>query len=103
MAMLLGGLNALAQAPPSEFDASIPDASVGIGGAEMSQEMEDGKSNTVCSQARDCEHGFTCNKGKCTYVGYRMASQPSCLGASAIAVFPLMVLWGWRRHRQSVD
>ena len=62
-------LVASAQVPPPEFDASIPDASVGVGGAETSQEMDDGRTNGVCAQNRDCERGFTCRGGRCAYVG----------------------------------
>lgn len=97
-AVLIIGLEAGAQVPPPEFDASIPDASIGVGGAETSQEMDDGRSNTVCAQSRDCERGFTCNSNKCTYVGYRMATQPGCLGATAFMVFPLMLFWRWKRR-----
>ncbi len=97
-AVLLFAFEGRAQNPPPEIDASIPDASMGTGGAETSQEMEDGQTNGVCAQSRDCERGFTCNKSKCTYVGYRMATQPGCLGASATLLFPLMLFWRWRRR-----
>lgn len=92
-------LEAAAQVPPSEFDASIPDASVGVGGAETSQEMDDGRSNTVCAQNRDCERGFSCRGGRCAYIGYRLATQQGCGGAAAAATFPLMLFWRWRRRR----
>ncbi len=98
LAMLICGLGAWAQVPPSEFDASIPDASTGAGGAEKSQEMDDGHSNSVCAATRDCERGFTCTNNKCSYVGYRVATQPGCLGASAMLVVPLMLFWRWRRR-----
>ena len=66
----------------------------------MSQEMGDGKANTVCAQSRDCERGFTCTNSKCSYVGYRMATQPGCLGASPSLLLPLMVFWRWRRRKK---
>lgn len=88
------------QIPPPEFDASIPDASVAQMGAETSQEMEDGQTNTVCAASRDCERGFACNAGRCRYVGYRIASQPGCLGASAFIAMPMMLFWRWRRRRE---
>ncbi len=100
IAVLTAGLGALAQVPPSEFDASIPDASMGAGGAETSQEMQDGQSNTVCAQSRDCERGFTCSNSKCRYVGYRVAQQPGCFGVSAVMLFPLMLAWRWRRRSE---
>ena len=89
-----------AQAPAPEFDASIPDASIGVGGAETSQEMDDGRSNTVCSQSRDCERGFTCSNARCTYLGYRKATQPGCLGGTAALILPLMIVWRWRRREK---
>ena len=95
----MAGLS-LAQVPPPEFDASIPDASVGNMGAETSQEMEDGQMNGVCSANRDCERGFTCNSGRCKYVGYRIATQPGCFGGTAAVAFPLMLFWRWRRRRE---
>ncbi len=77
------------------FDASIPDASVGIGGAEQNtQETGDGTNNTVCAVTRDCERGFTCNHGKCTYSGYRVAKcEGGCGGTGAVLAFPLLLLW----------
>ena len=99
IAVLFIALDSLAQTPPPEFDASIPDASVGVGGAETSQEMDDGRANTVCAQSRDCERGFSCTNSRCKYVGYRMASQtPGCGGFAAAALFPGLVLWRWRRR-----
>jgi hypothetical protein len=98
--VLFCAVGAAAQVPPSEFDASIPDASTGVGGAETSQEMEDGRSNTVCAQSRDCERGFTCTSSRCTYVGYRMAPQPGCLGAGAAILMPLALFWRWRRREE---
>ncbi len=95
--LLFYGFGALAQIPPSEFDASIPDASMGNGGAETSQEMEE-HPNTVCMQSHDCERGFACTNGRCSYAGYRMATQPGCLGATATMLIPLLVFWGWRRR-----
>lgn len=87
-----------------QFDASLPDlpdASIGEGGAETSQEMEDGHENSVCAANRDCERGFTCNGGKCRYVGYRIATQPSCLGAGGFVAAPMVLGWLWRRRRKA--
>ena len=87
-----------AQAPDPGFDASIPDASVGTGGAETSQEMEDGKMNTVCAQSQDCERGFTCSSSRCKYVGFRPATQPGCVGGTAVLLLPVMLVLRRRRR-----
>ena len=101
--MLICALEARAQVPPAEFDASIPDASVGSGGAETSQEKDEGRANGVCAQSRDCERGFTCTNARCSYVGYRAASQPGCLGGTAALMFPVMLAWRWRRREQKAE
>jgi hypothetical protein len=98
IAVLICALDAFGQNPPSEFDASIPDASTGSGSAEKSQEMDEGRANTVCAQSRDCERGFSCTNSRCSYVGFRMATQPGCFGASAVLLLPLMAFWRWRRR-----
>lgn len=66
-AALLGALflssfatGALAQDLP---DASLPDASVGGGGADMTSEEND--QGVPCLDSRDCEGRFTCDRGRC--------------------------------------
>jgi uncharacterized protein (TIGR03382 family) len=102
MAFVLTGAHALAQDSGPDFDAALPDASVGLGGADMSQEGQDGMSNTVCALTRDCERGFTCSNGRCSYVGYRVASCQGCGGgATAAFAFPLALGWRWRRRKEA--
>jgi len=67
-----------------EFDGSLPDASVGQGGADRDSPDEgDGRLVVLCRQSRDCDQGFACASGRCTWVGYRQAQGPGCLGSVA--------------------
>ena len=95
LAILLTGPAALAQDDGPDFaDAHIPDASVGIGGAEdNNQEMDEGMSNTSCAATRDCERGFTCKSGRCSYAGFREATCGGCGGGLAVIWFPVVLLW----------
>ncbi len=81
-----GGADASVEAP---LDASVPDASVGSGGADRDNpEGEDGTGRvaTTCRQSADCERGFTCNeRGRCVYIGVRKADGGGCLIAGAMA------------------
>jgi hypothetical protein len=98
LAILLTGLTALAQDDGPDFDASIPDASVGIGGADQdNQEKNDGTSNTVCAATRDCERGFTCKGGHCSYAGIREATCGGCGGGAAVILFPFLLMFRMRR------
>ena len=100
-AILLTGLAALAQDNGPDFDADLPDASVGTGGADQnSQEKGDERTNAVCAAARDCEPGFTCNHGKCAYAGYRVATYGGCGGGAIALVLPGMLWWRARRRRE---
>ena len=96
------GLLMLLSAPAFAADAGdpmAPDASVGMGGAEMmTQEGEEGRPNGVCSLSRDCERGFACVNGMCRYVGYRQAEQGcSSVPGLALGVFAALSLWRRRR------
>jgi hypothetical protein len=94
---LLVGAAAWAQDGGSSPDASIPDGSVvGIGGAEMNNEESD-TGNGVCALSRDCERGFTCNQGKCTYTGLKLATCEGCGGGALGAMVPLALVWRRRR------
>ncbi|MEW5743198.1 MAG: hypothetical protein AB1938_30060 [Myxococcota bacterium] len=68
---------ALAQDLP---DASLPDASVGQGGAEHGSEEND--PGGPCLDSRDCEGGFTCANGRCVPGGVR---KTGCGGTAALA------------------
>ncbi|MHB8877118.1 MAG: hypothetical protein ACYC8T_25765, partial [Myxococcaceae bacterium] len=81
-----------ASLPDAEvFDAAEPDASVGQGGADRdTQENEDsvGRTQLFCRSSKDCDRGFTCKVGRCTYVGYRRADNGGCiLGVDAATFF----------------
>lgn len=83
-----------------EFDASIPDASVGGGGADRDSPDEgDGRPTVFCKFNRDCDRGFNCVNGKCTWAGYRDATNGGCSGApGALALLLAAVaLRVWRR------
>lgn len=85
------------------LDASLPDASVGQGGADRDNpEGQDttGQTATVCQNDPDCDPGFACDQGRCTYVGNRSAKSSSCLGAmpAALLVGGLAVALGRRRR-----
>jgi uncharacterized protein (TIGR03382 family) len=92
--LILSAAHALAQ------DASVPDASVGMGGSEQNnQEMGDGTENTVCSNNSDCERGFSCNTGRCHYSGTKTATCQGCGGgAMAAFIFPAALLLLRRRR-----
>ena len=99
IAIVVAAAPCLAQDAGSEFDAAIPDGSVGQGGADQnSQETADGTTNTVCSVSRECERGFACTNNHCTYVGPRQAVGPCSATGSATLAFPLLLLWRWRRR-----
>jgi len=60
--------------------AGFPDHSVGQGGADQtSPETED--STTTCTWDADCEHGFSCRNGKCSYNRVRDATFEGCSAA----------------------
>lgn len=103
LALLLSllALPALADAgAPDTPDAALPDASVGVGGAEMGQEGEDGMENGPCSLDRDCERGFVCSTGRCRYSGYRNATCEGCGGGAAAVVMLGAALTFSRRRRE---
>jgi hypothetical protein len=84
---------ALGQSEP--LDASIPDASVGEGGADRDNpEGEDGvgRTPTSCRSNTDCERGFACDGNQCTFVGYRKAETSGCQAGVAALFAPLALL-----------
>ncbi len=87
---LLAGGPALAQTDSP--DASLPDASVGQGGADRDNpEGQDSADRTQssCRSNKDCERGFDCQGGRCTFIGYRKAA-----GGCAAAPAPALLLAG---------
>jgi uncharacterized protein (TIGR03382 family) len=83
------------------FDASIPDASVGSGGADRDSPDEgDGRPVVFCKFNRDCDRGFNCVNGKCTWTGYRDATNGGCTGApGAVGLLLAAVALRVRRRR----
>ncbi|MBL8952946.1 MAG: hypothetical protein JNK82_19370 [Myxococcaceae bacterium] len=79
-----------------------PDASAGEGGAQnMTQEGDETMPNGPCSLNRDCERGFACVSGRCTYLGYRQATTGcSAAGASGVVIAALTALALGRRNRR---
>lgn len=69
---------------------SLPDASLGEGGADRDNEEGEGgvgRVNTFCRSTRDCSPRFTCQDGTCRYTGVRKADTPGCmLGPEAALV-----------------
>lgn len=84
--------------------ASIPDASVGQGGAAIaSPDMED-TSATTCLASSECDQGFVCKDGYCTYRGYIDATYRGCscgspAGAWLGLLIPLLARMRGRRRR----
>jgi hypothetical protein len=52
------------QAAAQAFDASVPDASVGEGGADRGSEEND-PNGSPCADSRSCDTGFACQQGRC--------------------------------------
>lgn len=82
--ILLAGLAVApaAQAQLPEPDASLPDASVGQGGADRGSEEND-PNDRPCLNARDCDDRFTCRNGRCVPTAIRNAS---CGGMAALVL-----------------
>lgn len=78
------------------FDASIPDGSAGMGGADMTSEENDMRD--PCLSARDCDRGMSCTNGRCVPTPIRNAG--GCGGGIAVSLLPLaagLVLLNRRR------
>jgi hypothetical protein len=67
------------------LDASLPDASAGMGGPDMNSEENDMRD--PCLSARDCDRGFACTNGRCVPTPVKNAS--GCGGGLAVAMLPL--------------
>jgi hypothetical protein len=90
----------LLAAPAFALDASIPDASAGMGGADMTS--EENQMSDPCLSARDCERGFACTNGRCVPGTVKMATTSGCGGSLAVMMLPLaagLVLSGRRLGR----
>ncbi len=69
------------------FDASIPDASVGQGGADQSSEENDPNAYP-CLDSTVCEKGYVCRSGTCVPPVKSGSSGSGC----STAVMPLSLL-----------
>lgn len=74
---------------PDLPDAGLPDASLGETGAERSSEEEDDALDVPCLSDRDCDQGFTCTNGRCTWQRYREATQLGCASAPGLSLLAL--------------
>lgn len=77
------------------LDASLPDASAGMGGADMTSEEND--MGNPCLAAKDCDRGFSCTNGRCVPAPIRNAS--GCGGGLAVMFAPLALGWIVLRRR----
>jgi len=110
----LGILAQLSLAQPVGDDAGVdagalpalPPAdggTVGAGGAGQDvPEADDaaGRVPTTCRQTLECERGFSCVDGRCTWTGVRSAAGPGCLGASATFIWTPLVALALMRARE---
>jgi hypothetical protein len=76
-------------------DASLPDASVGQGGADQGSEEND-TGQGRCLDSRACDHGTSCQSGRCVPVPVRDAE---CGGAAVMAAPGLLGVRWLRRRR----
>ncbi|MDP1830006.1 MAG: hypothetical protein Q8L48_42480 [Archangium sp.] len=83
--LLAGPVMAQADLP----DAGLPDAAVGGTGAERDSEEEDATLSSPCLSERDCDRGFACNAGKCTWRRYREATYEGCGAQATTGLFVL--------------
>lgn len=94
--VVAGGAAAQSDTP----DASMfPTQSVGQGGADhTSPETEDASS--TCTFDTDCEHGFSCRNGKCSWNRIRDATFEGCAAApGGLAAAALAAALRRRRRR----
>jgi hypothetical protein len=71
-------------------DAGLPDGSVGGSGAERASEEEEDGLDHPCVLDRDCDRGFRCEAGRCTWQRYRDATFVGC--ATATTTDPTLAL-----------
>lgn len=78
-------------------DAGLPDASVGEAGAERASEEQEQGADAPCVSAADCDRGFACVEGRCTWQRARDATFLGCgSGGLAAAAVGLLAV---RRQR----
>jgi hypothetical protein len=85
--------------PPLDAGDDTPDASAGNGGADqMNQESDEDMKNGTCALSRDCERGFACVNGMCTYMGFRQATQGCNTAPSLALLLAAGAIWPVRRR-----
>ncbi len=78
------------------IDASVPDASVGQGSADMMGEENDTQ-GAPCLDSRSCDARTTCVNGRCVPTKPRDAS--GCSTTAMLMPAMSMALLAWRRRR----
>jgi hypothetical protein len=103
--LLLLGASGPTSAQTDAGRLEFPDGSVGEGGADRDQqEAEDriGRVPVVCHSSIECNGGFECQEGRCTWVGTRKAEGGfGCGGLAAAGLLPLSVAFSARRRSRS--
>lgn len=97
LSLLIAGTAARAQADLP--DAGLPSVVVDQEGAERASEEADATAVT-CLSERDCDRGFACSNGKCTWRRYREATFEGCGAETTSGLWMLgaVLLLGRRRH-----
>jgi hypothetical protein len=91
---------AFAQGEDGDSGLARPDAGPVNPGNEEEEESV-GKTPTVCRNSNDCERGFTCDNGKCAYVGYRKADRVGCLAGAQGSLVLVGFAFATRRRIRS--
>lgn len=84
-----------------DSDAMIPDATVGMGGADMnSEENEDGMAGSSCMRGGDCAQGFDCVNNVCTYTAKEPHKESliGCSGGAQTWLWQVRESWTNRQH-----
>ncbi|MBM4380198.1 MAG: hypothetical protein FJ086_13030 [Deltaproteobacteria bacterium] len=80
----------------------VDGGTVDVGGAGQDVPESDdatGRVPTTCRQSLECERGFSCVDGRCTWTAVRSAAGPGCLGASAAFLWTPLAALLLRRPR----
>ncbi len=94
---------ARAQSMPNDSPAAsdLPDASVGVGGADLKSPESQDSASSACTYSSDCERGFVCVGRACVYQRTRDATFEGCGASSAPALAaPALALLGALSRRR---
>jgi hypothetical protein len=109
LAQPVGNDAGMAPGPDAGADAGEPSlprvdgGTVDTGGAGQDVPESDDATGRVprsCRQSIECERGFSCVDGRCTWSGVRSAAGPGCLGASAAFIWMPLAGLLLRRPRE---